>query len=149
MWDNKKDKQALGWILKELKRLPLFKVFDRDYNGHCRSFYVRWMPDVDIRTSKLTGEYRIDFAQKKTMDRWANSTNFSIRFDFTAPCMTDIVRSHLWMEKICRSGLFNFNSYFSTLTCPWFGHDNKYYKEPLAKPKIICRRKPWRLSEPL
>jgi hypothetical protein len=130
-WKN--DPQSLRRILAELRRLPLFEAFDKEYNGKCRSFYVRWMHDYVLHPPKYTkrhytGDIRIDFAEKKTFDRWANSTNFTIKLDFNAPNMSDIVAAHLWMEKISRSKLFNFNSYFSTLEPPFFGHKNKYYK---------------------
>lgn len=109
-------------LLKDLETLPLFKIADKVWClGECRSFYLKWF--------KVLGEsntWAVHFGQKKTFDRWANSTNFEVRMQYeSGTYRNDIVLAHLWMEKVCRSKLFDFNRYIYTIKAPFNGVENK------------------------
>lgn len=102
-------------LLPELSKLPKFKA-DEDWKlpyFECRSFYGRW------RYEEVQDRVKIEFAQKKTFDRWANSTNFQItlycRSNEPFTVYFNLLKCHLWMEKVCRSKLFDFNRYFSAI----------------------------------
>lgn len=100
-------------LLQDLQRLPLFSVTSRDY-GQCRSFYMRWRKNEDEDRN-----YIVEFAEKKTFDKWGNSTNFLLELHYESGLYRDdIVAAHRWMERVCRSGLFDFNRYFGTIRCP-------------------------------
>jgi hypothetical protein len=105
-------------LIADLQRLPQFEITDAEWGlAKCRNFYIRWLTN---------SETHIQFGAIETFDKWSNSTNFTIRMiDYTTPYRTDIVKAHLWMEKVCKSELFDFNSYFSSIEAPWFPMENK------------------------
>jgi hypothetical protein len=106
-------------LIEDLQRLPQFKLGKYDC-GQCRSFYMRW------RIDSPQYFFIVEFGQKKVFDRWANSCNFSVFLNYSKDkYRCDIVQAHKWMEKVCRSGLFNFNSYFNTIVSPFFAIINK------------------------
>ena len=109
-------------LLADLRRLPQFKITDRKYwRYQCRSFYIRcWVETIVILGAPNEQQIIIDFSQKKTFDRWANSSNFVIdNWNCESNYRPDLVSAHLWMEKVCRSKLFDFNCYFSTISVPF------------------------------
>ena len=57
---------------------------------------------------------RIDLSQKKTFDRWSNSTNFSIYF-YRDVDPIKLKNKIAFARKICRSKLFDFNIYLHTI----------------------------------
>jgi hypothetical protein len=111
-------------LLQDLARLPRFRLIDRKYGlGECRSFRVRWRKESFVPGGYGAGGFIVEFGEKKTFDRWANSTNFSVHLHYERGLYRDdVVAAHLWMEQVCRSGLFDFNGYFATIDCPRMGY---------------------------
>jgi len=78
----------------------------------------------------LERRWLVQIAQRKTFGRWANSVNFEEEIWWSARkayamntehwAAPDFVRLFAWCRKVCRSGLFDFNSYFGTVSTPWF-----------------------------
>ncbi len=57
----------------------------------------------------------IQLSEKKTFDRWANSTNFEIDFKELQPEMVNLKNTLTHARKIVRSRVFDFNKYFHTI----------------------------------
>jgi hypothetical protein len=122
---NKRNRFSTKQLLDDLARLPQFKVTTKEKDwgmASCRSFYIRWFVDPEFDRGWIC----VQFAVKKTFDRWANSTDFKVLLHYEDGLYRqDIVKAHLWMEKVVRSGLFNFNSYFATIDAASFSVQNK------------------------
>lgn len=106
----------LELIKKDLACLPCFVIGSEGNDwiyGSCRNFNVRVLPQT------VKG-YRVQFGVKKTFDRWANSCNFAFDVDYRGKWTQDFSKTYSWMMRVVRSGVFDFNSYFSTIECAWF-----------------------------
>lgn len=107
----------LDKLIADLSKLPGYELVTRDEHGLASTelFQVRWRPTDDW-------DYEVEFGVEETFDRWANSTNFMIKKSYCPDdsCTVDFVESYKWMEKVVKSGLFNFNSYFATIRVPFF-----------------------------
>lgn len=107
-------------LLTDLARLPQFSITLRDdanqYGlGRCRSFYIRWRQEGS--------GFIVEFGQKKTFDKWGNSTDFTVWLQYERGLYRDdVVPAHRWMERVCRCGLFDFNNYPGTIKCPRLGY---------------------------
>lgn len=100
-------------LLADLARLPYFRVTARGH-GACRGFHLRWFREPD--NPDPYPHWRVEFAERRTFDRWANSRNFGLTLYYKRKLYRpDVVAAHGWMLRVCRSGLFDFNRYFHTL----------------------------------
>jgi len=109
---------AFKRALDEIKSLPKCKI------TYSTSGYILFsLPYFYGRLLENKGDEHIviHLAEKKTFDRWANSTNFTVRrpkgrrlyYGLFAPQVN-------WARKIVKSKLFNFDSYFSGIEMPYF-----------------------------
>lgn len=64
----------------------------------------------------------IELAERKTFDRWANSSNFVTHAIYTKDnrhwSLPDLAAQVRWARKVCRSRVFDFNSYFESVHLP-------------------------------
>lgn len=56
-------------------------------------------------------KFVVHFSQRKTFDRWANSTNFVVPIQPDHP-EADLEKAAKQAIKICKAKVFNFNTYF-------------------------------------
>jgi hypothetical protein len=112
-YTNKRHKFSTKRLLADLARLPQFEITTKDKGwgyGRCRTFNLRYF--IDPTQNWII----VQFGVKKCFDRWANSTDFEVHLHYEDGLYrNDVVKAHLWMEKVVRSGLFNFNSYIGTI----------------------------------
>ena len=66
-----------------------------------------------LRARVLTVEcgWEVQFAQKKTFDRWANSENFVVKIEH-GDSVANLAVAAKHARKICRAKVFDFNTYF-------------------------------------
>lgn len=103
-------------LYADLQKLPQFKFTSKKWGlGECLYFYVRWRKREDV-----LGEFVVEFAEKKTFDKWGNSTNFIMHLQYKRNTYReDIVNAYRWMRRVCRSELFDFNRYVDSIATPW------------------------------
>ena len=130
-------------IIQAFKKAGIPAFDEYGYLTQSKYFYIRVVGATEQQKSGLQpGEQRwtIQFADKRTFDRWANSTNFETeiwynpkknqRFacgkfkgkrksQYTIP---NLRKELNWCKKVADSGLFEFNTYFSAIQTPWFIH---------------------------
>lgn len=102
-------------LLRDLKRIPGFATtyVSRKLGfgeGKCRHFRIRWHKSPDYPDTWV-----VDFGVRKHFDRWSNSTNFRCVISYRSAYRPDILQGYRWMAKVLQSGLFNWNSYLTTL----------------------------------
>lgn len=87
---------------------------------------------TDCGNNEIEFHHRIQFAWRKTFDRWANSTNFETEAwetikengerKWTIPYL-DLELA--WCKRAAESGVFDFHTYFDTIKTPWFIYREK------------------------
>jgi hypothetical protein len=97
-------KRLYAKVADELERVGFKPNSSRRYDFTGRGLLARI---VEVSDENL----RVDFAQKSTFDRWANSTNFVVYIDpdSSAP---DLEKAAKHARKICASKVFDFQTYF-------------------------------------
>lgn len=124
-------------ILNEFRRNKIKLKYG--YLGETEHFHVRILEEGCNR--KFNKRWVIQFAYKPTFDKWANSTNFETKIWYEShyqTCAPNDVGNLItirkkkqytipkldqeleWCLKIAKSGLFDFNRYFSVIKTPWF-----------------------------
>jgi hypothetical protein len=103
-------------IIKEVRALPQSKeTYNKD--GYAM-FEVRYF---HIRIFNNSDDVSIQFAEKKTFDRWSNSVNFfTERSKGRKHYYPVLLPQYKWAIKVLKSKLFDFNSYFNRIELPWF-----------------------------
>ena len=99
---------TVGTLASELEQLGFTATEDNRLYFKGPGLYARIYPPS--KDAPLT----LGLAERKTFDRWANSLNFIVRIvpDSTAP---DIALAIKEARRICRSGVFDFNTYFHAI----------------------------------
>ncbi len=116
--------RTISKVLKDLRTLPDFVVTEQDEYGvfgKCRGYYVNAYRATE---NSVVSEYRviIRFAVAKDFDRWANSTNFTDERSYESKHFrSDLLKQYKWMNKVVRTKLFNWDSYFSPIRIPSVG----------------------------
>jgi hypothetical protein len=64
---------------------------------------------------KKDDSVEIQFAQRSTFDRWTNSTNFRVTIAANYRGPVNLKPAVTLARRICRSGVFDFNTYFHTI----------------------------------
>lgn len=105
-------------ILADLATLPGFKLKDKNTKycilGECNYFRIRVLQKENEHLPYNT--FLVHFGEKKTWDKWSNSTNFETELNYELGMYRpNLKESWKWAKKVCDSKLFNFNTYFRSL----------------------------------
>lgn len=101
---------------QEILEIPKCEIID-DTSTYCLFktdlFFIRLL-DQNISLD-------IHLAERATFDRWANSRNFETSRTKESGCYYPLFwEQYKWAEKVLKSKLFNFNSYFDSIHLPRF-----------------------------
>jgi hypothetical protein len=111
-------KVSIKFLRNELIKLN-FKEEPDGYYFDAREFKARILkrPYPDLTDDHYLV---IQFSLRRTFDRWANSTNFEIDYDGMDPARVNLRNSLMFIRKIVRSKVFDFNKYhYKIMVYPW------------------------------